>query len=90
MGEARANERAFGTRVRVQLRSSYSHHYRRGLPGLLRVLRFRCNNTAHKPVMDALDLLERYDGSAERFYAAAETVPLDHVVPDELAARGGR
>jgi hypothetical protein len=32
VAEARANERAFSTRVRVQLRSSYSHHYRRGLP----------------------------------------------------------
>jgi hypothetical protein len=62
VAEARANERAFSSRVRVQLRSSYSHHYRRGLPGLLKALVFRCNNTAHKPVMDALDLLERYDG----------------------------
>ena len=59
VAEARADERAFSTRVRVQLRSSYSHHYRRGLPKLLKALRFRCNNTAHKPVMDALDLLER-------------------------------
>jgi hypothetical protein len=66
LAEARADERAFSTRVRVQLRSSYSHHYRRGLPKLLKALRFRCNNTAHKPVMDALDLLERYDGSAEK------------------------
>jgi len=83
VAEARANERAFSTRVRVQLRSSYSHHYRRGLPNLLKALVFRCNNAAHKPVMDALDLLERYDGSAEKFYAAAEGVPLDHVVPDD-------
>ena len=83
VAEARANERAFSTRVRVQLRSSYSHHYRRGLPKLLKALRFRCNNTAHKPVTDALDLLERYDGSAERFYAAGDVVPLDHVVPDD-------
>lgn len=83
VAEARANERAFSTRVRVQLRSSYSHHYRRGLPKLLKTLRFRCNNTAHKPVMDALELLDRYDGSAEKFYAAGETVPLDHVVPDD-------
>ena len=55
VAEARADERAFSTRVRVQLRSSYSHHYRRGLPKLLKALRFRCNNTAHRPVMDALD-----------------------------------
>ncbi len=83
VAEARANERAFSTRVRVQLRSSYSHHYRRGLPKLLKALAFRSNNTAHKPVMDALELLERYSDSAEKFYAAAERVPLDHVVPDD-------
>ena len=83
VAEARANERAFSTRVRVQLRSSYSHHYRRGLPRLLKALRFRCNNTAHKPVMDALELLGRYGDSAEKFYAAADRVPLDHVVPDD-------
>ena len=83
VAEARADERTFSTRVRVQLRSCYSHHYRRGLPKLLKALRFRCNNTAHKPVMDALDLLERYDGSAEKSYAAGDVVPLDHVVPDD-------
>jgi hypothetical protein len=83
VAEARANERSFNTRVRVQLRSSYSHHYRRGLPKLLRALAFRCNNTAHKPVLDALELLERYGDSAEKFYAAADRVPLDHVVPDD-------
>jgi hypothetical protein len=83
VAEARANERSFNTRVRMQLRSSYSHHYRRGLPRLLRALTFRCNNTAHKPVIDALELLERYSDSAEKFYAAADRVPLDHVVPDD-------
>jgi hypothetical protein len=83
VAEARANERSFNTRVRVQLRSSYSHHYRRGLPRLLKALRFRCNNTAHKPVMDALELLDRYSDSAEKFYSASDRVPLDHVVPDD-------
>ena len=33
--------------------------------------------------MDALDLLERYDDSAEKSYAAGDVVPLDHVVPDD-------
>ena len=83
VAEARANERSFNTRVRVQLRSSYSHHYRRGLPKLLKALRFRCNNTVHKPVMDALELLGRYSDPAEKFYARSDRVPLDHVVPDD-------
>ncbi|MGH3823404.1 MAG: hypothetical protein ACRDRA_11345 [Pseudonocardiaceae bacterium] len=83
VAEARANEREFTTRVRVKLRGSYSHHYRRGLPKLLNALEFRCNNDAFQPVMDALALLDRYKDSEETFYAPADTVPVKHVVPDD-------
>ncbi|MFC8014451.1 hypothetical protein [Streptomyces cinereoruber] len=41
------------------LRSSYSVHWRRMLPPLLRALELKCNNTG-RPVMDAIDLLGRY------------------------------
>ncbi|WP_438388887.1 hypothetical protein [Actinopolyspora saharensis] len=81
--EAKANERVFQARVRTVLRSSYSNHYRRMLPALLAALDFRCNNTAYRPVMQALNLLGRYrevDGKI-RFYDAGETVPIDGVVP---------
>ncbi|MEV5561072.1 hypothetical protein AB0L44_46185 [Nonomuraea wenchangensis] len=80
IAEAKANEKELRTRVRVKLRGSYSRHYRRGLPKLLRALTFRCNNTAFQPVMDALALLERYDAV---FYDRAELVPLEHVVPED-------
>ncbi|MCW2877281.1 MAG: transposase Tn3 family protein, partial [Sphaerisporangium sp.] len=40
IAEAKANEKAFNTRVRTKLRGSYSHHYRRGLPKLLRAVTF--------------------------------------------------
>ncbi len=83
IAEAKANEKELRTRVRVKLRGSYSRHYRRGLPKLLRALAFRCNNTAFQPVMDALALLERYDGSEAVFYDRAETVPIEHVVPED-------
>jgi TnpA family transposase len=81
--EAKANERAFQARVRTVLRSSYTNHYRRMLPPLLAALRFRCNNTAYRPVMDALDLLARYAGvdGKTRFYGADERVPIEGVVP---------
>jgi hypothetical protein len=58
--EAKANERVFQDRVRAVLRGSYSSHYRRMLPPLMVALRFRCDNTAYRPVMHALDLLHRY------------------------------
>jgi hypothetical protein len=81
--EAEANELAFRARVRTVLRGSYSGHYRRMLGPLLAALRFRSNNAAFRPVIDALDLLARYahvDGK-RRFYGPEARVPLDGVVP---------
>jgi hypothetical protein len=57
IAEAKANEKEFNTRVRTKLRGSYSHHYRRGLPKLLKAVTFRSSNEAFQPVMDALALL---------------------------------
>ncbi|MGH3304903.1 MAG: Tn3 family transposase, partial [Streptosporangiaceae bacterium] len=81
--ELKATERAVAERVRYQLRGSYSHYYRRMLAPLLAALEFRCNNSAYRPVMDAIGLLARYAGadSDQRLYAAGEKVPVDGVVP---------
>ena len=82
--EAQANDQAFRARVRKVLRSSYSNHYRRMLPAVLETLEFRCNNTAYRPLMEALELLRRY-AHRERviFYDVAERVP-----PRRSRARG--
>ncbi|MFF8289082.1 hypothetical protein ACF068_07630 [Streptomyces sp. NPDC016309] len=82
VAEAKANEKVFKAKVRTTLRSSYSSYYRQMLPPLLRMLGFRCNSTAYRPVMDAMRLLEKYtevDGKT-RFYDAADEVPMDGVV----------
>ncbi|MFE7245344.1 Tn3 family transposase [Streptomyces sp. NPDC057580] len=82
VAEAKANEKVFKAKVRTTLRSSYSSYYRQMLPPLLRTLGFKCNNTAYRPVMDAMALLEKYaevDGKT-RFYDADDTVPMDGVV----------
>ena len=83
--EANANEVLFRARVRKALRSSYSSYYRRMLPGLLGALEFRSNNSAHRPVIEALELLGRYAHrpGTVRYYAAGEPVPLVGVVPAE-------
>lgn len=81
--EAKANQRVFQARVRSVLHLSYSHHYRRMLPPLLAALSFRSNNSAYRPVTDALDLLARYaaaDGRI-RFYDAGDRPPIEGVVP---------
>ncbi|MET8828122.1 Tn3 family transposase [Streptomyces sp. NPDC004610] len=82
VAEAKANEKVFKARVRTTLRSSYSSYYRQMLPPLLKTLGFRCNNTAYRPVMDALALLEKYAGvdGKTRFYDGSDAVPMDGVV----------
>ncbi|MET8537665.1 hypothetical protein ABZV67_39405 [Streptomyces sp. NPDC005065] len=57
--EAAANEAKYKARVRTVLRSA---HWRWMLTPLLNALTLKCNNTAYRPVMDAIDLLQRYLG----------------------------
>ena len=58
------------------LRSSYSSFYRRMLPALLNTITFRSNNTAYRPVLDAIELLKRYASMSgkSRYYASNDTV----------------
>jgi hypothetical protein len=53
------------------------------VPKLLSVLSFQSNNDHHQPVIEALDLVKQYAGQHRRFYANADEVPLDGVVPKE-------
>jgi TnpA family transposase len=55
--------------------------YRRMLSHILDALEFRSNNAVHQPVIQALALLKRNAGSKRRYYARAEDIPLDGVVP---------
>ncbi len=84
VAEAKANEPVFRARVRTVLTGSYSRHYRRMLPLLLGALEFKCNNTAYRPVMDAVDLLARYAPVSNRikYFDRADRVPIAGVVPE--------
>ncbi|MGH8917320.1 MAG: DUF4158 domain-containing protein, partial [Actinomycetes bacterium] len=88
VAEAKASESRRRQRVRTVLTSSYSHHYRAMLPKLLDALVFRCNNTAYRPVMEALELLHRYKDREGRctHYERADRVPLEGVVKAEWRA----
>ena len=83
VAEAKADQKAYRARVRTVLTSSYSSYYRRMLPKLLAAIEFKCNNTAYRPVMDALDLLARYAEVPNKVkqYDAAGKVPIKGVVP---------
>ncbi|MEU4342097.1 Tn3 family transposase [Nocardia sp. NPDC023852] len=71
--------------VKATLRSSYTNHYRAGLIKLLSVLDFRSNNSTHRPVLDALELISRYAGTSLRYYPAGDEVPVHRGVSGDWA-----
>jgi len=79
-GEA---EEGHERQVKKVTRASYGHHYRRIVPLLLETLSFACNNERHRPVMDALALLNKYRGRKTPVFAATEPVPLAGVVKED-------
>lgn len=69
--------RAKGTldvQIQTVMRGSYASHYRRMLPSLLSVLKFRSNNEAWRPILDALALIIRFNEEGRR-YAPASLAP---------------
>ena len=78
--ELKAEGTAYKQKVHTVIRSSYSHHYRRALPKLLSVLKFRSNNEIHRPVIEALELLKKYSDSSSRYYSPDEEVPIEGVL----------
>jgi hypothetical protein len=80
--EFKATGPAFRRVVHTVLRASYSNHYRRMLPHLLDALEFRSNNEAHRPVIDALNLLRQHRDSRQQYFAIDE-VPVKGVIRDK-------
>lgn len=79
--EYRSSGPAFRRTIHKVMRSSYSGHYRRMLSSLLDSLDFRSNNQLHRPVIEALDLLRKYQNSRLQYFPPEEHVPIDQVVP---------
>ena len=77
--ELKSTGPAYRQHVSTVMRASYSHHYRRVIPTLLRALEFRSNNQIHQPVIRALDVIKRTVEHAPRFYDPEE-VPLEGIV----------
>ncbi|MDE0306949.1 MAG: hypothetical protein OXI87_19020 [Albidovulum sp.] len=70
---------ALDKRIQTVMRGSYAGRYRRMMPKLLPVLRFRSNNAVWCPILDALELIVslREEGrrTAPAAVAPAESVP---------------
>jgi TnpA family transposase len=75
VAEFKASGPTYQRTVKATLRTSYTNHYRAGLIKLLDALEFRSNNTTHRPVLDALDLIARYANAGNlRYYPAGEHI----------------
>ena len=73
--------------VKATLKASYTNHYRAGMIKLLSVLEFCSNNTTHRPVLDALQLIARYANAGNlRYYPAGETVSVHRGIAGEWEA----
>jgi hypothetical protein len=71
---------AYDEQVYRTLRGSYSQHYRRMVPEILKGLNFRSNNQMYQPVIEALELIERYAKSRQITYPEQEIVPIRGVI----------
>ena len=78
--EYKSNSPTYEEKVYTVMRSSYLHHYRRMVPQLLSTLEFCSNNDIHRPVISALELLKRYQGSTQRYYAIGEELFIEGVL----------
>ena len=78
--EYKSTGSAFEEKVYVVMRASYLGHYRRMVPQLLTMLEFRSNNDMHRPVICALELLKKYQGSTQRYYSPEDEVLIDGVL----------
>lgn len=58
--------------VHTIIRASYASHYRRMLPKLLDALEFRSNNAVHRPLLEAIDAIQRERESVGQYHALAD------------------
>lgn len=73
--------------VQTRIGGSYSYHYRRMLPPLLEVLEFRSNNERHRPLINALKVVQTYlEEEYRTFYPMDAIIPMNDVIPPAMAS----
>lgn len=66
-------------RIHTVVRASYGSYYRRMLPKLLAALEFRSNNTVHRPLLDAIDVIRAAVDDGRQYYDL-EDIAVDGVI----------
>ena len=80
--EFEASSPFYNEQVELVARNSYKSHYRRMVPPILEVLKFRCNNQHHRPVIDAITILKSLKFGQR--VLQADVLPISGIVPKSL------
>ena len=75
---------SYQQRVLAAMRRSYQHHVRRMVAPVQEALEFNSNNTTHRPVLEALEVIKTYTHSKSPYYPSDIDIPLEGVVPQHL------
>jgi TnpA family transposase len=75
---------SYQQQVLAAIRRSYQNHVRRMVAPVQKALEFESNNTVHRPVIKALDILKTYGQSHSPYYPADVDIPLEGVVPQQM------
>ena len=67
-------------KVYTVMRASYSNHYRRMVPEILGILKFRSNNDVHQPIIKALEVIKKYYNVGTHYFTDAKNIPIDGVI----------
>lgn len=74
------NSREYKEKIYIKMHSSYRGHYRSALCDILKNLTFKSNNLSHQPIIEALQLIQEYSDSGQRFFAIGDEVPIEGVI----------
>ncbi|TYR80915.1 Tn3 family transposase [Priestia megaterium] len=74
------NNREYKEKIYIKMHSSYRGHYRRALCDILKNLSFKSNNLSHQPIIEALQLIQEYSDSGQRFFAVGDEIPIEGVI----------
>lgn len=71
---------AYREKIHTVIRASYGSHYRRMVPEILNILKFRSNNEVHRPVIEALELITKYAKTGLHYFPITENVQINGVI----------
>ena len=75
---------SYHKRVYKVMRSSYASHYRRMVPEILNILKFRSNNNIHQPIIEALDIIKKYYNINTHFFDDMEYIPINGLIKSAM------